>query len=105
MLIFSLICLLIVSVYANYNMLKRNEALEDTVVELEDRVSNSENFIQEFSDNLSIIDKQLTEIDSKGSFQADDEVGYTFKTIKLITEKLKSFNINYANAETEKKEE
>lgn len=103
LLIFSLTCLLIVSVYANYNMLKLNEKMEDRVAELEDSVIHLEGFIQEFSDNLSIIDKQLTEVDSKGSFQADDEVGYTFKTIKLITEKLKSFNINYAK--TEKEEE
>lgn len=89
-----LVIALVASVYANYNMSKKNEAMEDRVVLME-------SFIQEFSNNLSIIDKQLKEIDTRGTFEADDEVGYTFKAITLITSQLQKFNTNYA----EKKEE
>ena len=89
-----LLIALVASAYANYNMSKKNEAMEDRVVLME-------SFIQEFSNSLSIIDKQLKAIDTRGTFEADDEVGYTFKSIKLITEKLQTFNINYA----QKKEE
>lgn len=89
-----LVIALAASVYANYNMSKKNEAMEDRVVLME-------SFIQEFSNSLSIIDKQLKAIDTRGTFEADDEVGYTFKAITLITSQLQQFNTNYA----EKKEE
>ena len=97
MLITILILLVIlcgVSVYANFNMIKQTEILEERVVELEQ-------FIQAFSDNLSSIDNNLTEVDTRGTFEADDEVGYTFKTIKLITSQLQQFNINYAKKKEE----
>lgn len=89
-----LLITLVASAYANYNMSKKNEAMEDRVVLME-------SFIQEFSNSLSIIDKQLKAIDTRGTFEADDEVGYTFKAITLITSQLQQFNTNYA----EKKEE
>lgn len=93
-LFFMLISALAVSVYANINMIKKTESLEDAVEALHTQNDAYENFIQTFSDNLTLIDKQLKEIDSKGTFEADDEVGYTFKTIRLIMSQLQGFNVN-----------
>jgi len=82
------------SIYANYNLLKKVEKYEDAVEELQYHTSNLEEFIQQFSDNLTVINNELSQVDIRGSFEADDEVGHTFKTIKLIMAQLQSFNIN-----------
>lgn len=75
-------------------MVKKNETMEDATELLINRLDESQKFIQDFSDNLSLIENSLKQIDHKGIFEADDEVGYTFKSIKLITSKLQEFNIN-----------
>lgn len=92
--IITLIVLLIASIYGNYNLIRKNEILNEEI----DRLTN---FIQTFSDNLSSIDTQLNEIDTRGSFSSDDEIGYTYKTIKLIISKLQNFNINYGEKKKE----
>lgn len=61
-----------------YNLLKQTEELEDTLVEttLEVKVKVS-NALQ-----------NLRNIDSRGSFESDDEVGATFTELKTIVENL-----------------
>lgn len=60
----------------------------------------SENILIVYMDYLNKIDqvivnadKRLKEIDSKGSFESDDEVGFFFKQIKFIQEILNNFQI------------
>ena len=61
------------------NLLKKNEALED--------------FITKQSDAINKCDKRLQEIDDKGIFYADDEVGWFFKEIQKIQEALNEFTL------------
>lgn len=67
--------------YTTYNLLKKLEKLED-------QVSKD----QEFKEMLTIIinnsDERLKEIDNKGYFKSDDEVGWFFESIKNIQELL-----------------
>ena len=39
--------------------------------------------------------ERLQEVDIRGSFEADDEVGFAFKEIKLLNEELLQFIITY----------
>ena len=89
-------------------LIETNEKLQKNANELfeaaesrDKMIDSYEGFIQGFSDNLSAIDTQLTQLDNKGSFRADDEVGFVFTTIKLILDKLQEFNVN--NAEKKEK--
>ena len=74
-----LIALLIVSGFVMFNMLKKNEILED--------------FIAKQSDAIDYSAKRLKTIDEKGSFIADDEVGWFFQNIKDIQEALNEFRL------------
>jgi len=65
--------------FALFNLLKKNETLED--------------FITKQSDAVNECDKRLKEIDSKGIFYADDEIGWFFKEIKKIQEALNEFTL------------
>ena len=71
--------LLIVSLFAIWNLVKKNEILED--------------FITKQSEAIDYCDKRLKTIDDKGSFIADDEVGWFFEKIKEIQEALNEFRL------------
>ena len=72
MLSFLLLIAALVEGYIIWNLLRKNERLE-TMIE-----DNTERYINIYN--------TLKEIDLKGAFEADDEVGSTFKEIKNIIE-------------------
>lgn len=81
------LCLFVVflaSLYGNYNLLKSNESLE---MELE-KASEENDLLYETISNIQIrinnSNKRIEEIDSKGTFKSDDEVGYFFEELKKI---------------------
>tara|TARA_R110000744_G_scaffold352376_1_gene458435 strand:+ start:705 stop:953 length:249 start_codon:yes stop_codon:yes gene_type:complete len=71
--------LLIVSLFIIWNLMKKNERVED--------------FIVKQSEAIDYCDKRLKTIDEKGSFIADDEVGWFFQNIKDIQEALNEFRL------------
>jgi hypothetical protein len=71
--------LLIVSLFIIWNLMKKNEILED--------------FIAKQSEAIDYCDRRLKTIDDKGSFIADDEVGWFFEKIKEIQEALNEFRL------------
>ena len=71
--------LLIASIFAIRNLTKKNEELED--------------FIIKQSEAIDICDKRLQQIDDKGFFIADDEIGWFFTEVKKIQEALNEFRL------------
>ena len=61
------------------NLIKQNERLED--------------FITKQSDAIIQCDQRLKEIDDKGIFYADDEIGFFFKEVQKIQEALNEFTL------------
>jgi len=61
------------------NLILRNERLED--------------FIVKQSEAIEACDKRLKEIDNKGIFYADDQIGFFFKEVKKIQEALNEFTL------------
>jgi len=68
-----------VSFVAIRNLIKKNEAMED--------------FINKQSDAIAACDTRLKEIDNKGVFYADDEIGWFFEEVKKIQEALNEFRM------------
>tara|TARA_Y100000592_G_scaffold90697_1_gene149726 strand:- start:914 stop:1168 length:255 start_codon:yes stop_codon:yes gene_type:complete len=66
-------------IFALFNLLKKNETLED--------------FISKQSEAVSECDKRLKQIDDKGIFFADDEIGWFFKEVQKIQEALNEFTL------------
>tara|TARA_B110000285_G_scaffold234738_1_gene312780 strand:+ start:1774 stop:2046 length:273 start_codon:yes stop_codon:yes gene_type:complete len=73
--------ILIGLLYVIYNLLRKYEQGEEYI-------ENLESWVTEFSKKITNMSKELKRIDSKGSFESDDEVGYFFKQLKLIIEEL-----------------
>jgi hypothetical protein len=84
-----IILLLTVSIlgYISYNLLRKNEKCEDII-------KSYENYMINLSTTIDFADKKLKEVDSKGSFESDDEVGFFFKTLLFIQEQLNNFKVN-----------
>ena len=69
--------IILVSFFAIRNLIKKNEVLED--------------FIAKQSEAISACDKRLKEVDDKGMFYADDQIGFFFKEVQKIQEALNEF--------------
>ena len=80
-------CLVILLGYTTYNLLKKNEKAEDLLISYEDYINNLSNILSKASNKLK-------EIDSKGLFDSDDEIGWFFKYVKDMQEDLNNFNPN-----------
>ena len=58
---------------------------------MQDVLSSFVTLYNNITNKIEYSDKKLKEIDIKGSFKADDEVGYFFENIKDIQSKLNEF--------------
>ncbi len=72
--------------YTTYNLLRKNEKQEDIL-------TGYMVYLNKISDYIETTDKKLKEIDSKGTFESDDEIGFFFQQVKNIQTVLNSFNI------------
>lgn len=84
MIILSVVCiiLIIVSIFLfirGINLVKRTEMLEDILIEYDVRDDETKRV-------LAMMLEQMKEIDIRGSFESDDEVGGVFKQLKDLIE-------------------
>ena len=68
-----------ISFVAIRNLIRKNEAMED--------------FINKQSDAIAACDARLKQVDQKGVFYADDEIGWFFEEVKKIQEALNEFRM------------
>lgn len=78
--------LVIILGYTTINLMRKNEVAEDIVV-------NYLQYLDRISRVIEVSEKKIKQVDIKGSFEGDDEVGFFFKTIKDIQNILNDFNI------------
>ena len=73
--------------FTTFNLLRKVEKIEDVVIRYD-------RFISEYSKQLDNTDKRLKEIDEKGTFKSDDEIGWFFKQVKRLQSDVSRFKIN-----------
>ena len=82
-----LLSILVVTLgFTTYNLLKKNEKQEDIL-------AGYMTYLNKISDTIELSDKKMMEVDAKGSFKSDDEIGFFFEQIKTIQTALNSFVI------------
>ena len=74
-----LIILVTILIFALFNLLKKNESLED--------------FISKQSEAINQCGVRLKDIDNKNIFYADDEIGWFFQEVKKIQDALNEFTL------------
>jgi hypothetical protein len=62
-------------------------------------------YLNKISDIIEFSDKKLKEVDRKGSFESDDEVGFFFEEIKQIQSTLNQFKLKTYDRSSERKKE
>ena len=70
---------IIISFFVIRNLLIKNEKLED--------------FITKQSDAINSCNERVKQIDTRGTFSADDEIGWFFEEVKKIQEALNEFTL------------
>ena len=78
--------LVVVLGYTTFNFLKKNEKQEDIL-------TGYMTYLNKISDTIELAENKMNEVDAKGSFKSDDEVGFFFEQIKTIQTALNSFVI------------
>ena len=76
--------LVVVLGFTTFNLLQKNEKAEDIIV------SQGE-FINKMEEHISYSNKRLKQIDEKGMFRSDDEIGWFFNELKQIEKGLSQF--------------
>tara|TARA_Y100000114_G_C11749468_1_gene323449 strand:- start:212 stop:496 length:285 start_codon:yes stop_codon:yes gene_type:complete len=80
--------LLLVSIFFNINLLRKIEANEDYVEDLENSNTEFYTFFKELKNQIGRSNSHMKQIDRLGSFESDDETGFVFKELKDIVEKI-----------------
>lgn len=81
-----LLLLVVVLGFTTFNLLKKNERAEDII-------SYYEGYMKEIDEQIKFIDKRTKEIDTRGTFESDDEVGFFFQRLKLLVELLATYKL------------
>lgn len=86
--IISVLSLLVVVLgFTTFNLLRKTEKYEDLAKYYADLFIQMDSFIE-------LSNKRIQEIDEKGSFRSDDEIGWFFEQIKYIQEVFNKFKEN-----------
>ena len=78
--------LVVILGFTTFNLLRKNEKQEDIL-------AGYMTYLNKISQTIEAADKKIQEIDVKGSFKSDDEVGFFFQQIQSIQTILNSFII------------
>lgn len=72
--------------YTTFNLLRKNEKQEDIL-------AGYMTYLNKISDTIEMAETKMNEVDAKGSFKSDDEIGFFFEQIKTIQTALNAFVI------------
>ena len=81
-----LLILVVVLGYTTWNTLRKVEKYEDIIKDQQSYVENISSIIEDSN-------KRLQEIDEKGVFRSDDEVGFFFENLKTIQDVLDAYKL------------
>mgnify|MGYP003637797750 FL=1 len=76
--------LVVILGYTTFNLLRKSEEAEDIIV-------SQDVFIEGVSLQIEKATIRLNEIDEKGSFKSDDEIGWFFEEVKILQTNLSAF--------------
>lgn len=94
--IVALIILLVVVVilgFTTFNLLKKVERYEDELTKRQDAIISYQDYINGLGSTIEFMTKRIDEIDAKGTFKSDDEVGFFFERLKMLNELIRPYNV------------
>ena len=86
-----LFILLSISIFVNINLYTKYEKLEELSNGVSDSLNNANEFIESMKKRIMTQRSYLNQLDRRGAFEADDEIGYFFKELKKIINDVHAF--------------
>ena len=92
--IISILSILVVVLgFTTFNLLRKTERYEDELNKRQDAIISYQEYINGLGSTVEFMTKRIDEIDSRGTFKSDDEVGFFFERLKMLNEMLKPYNV------------
>ena len=82
--------LVVILGFTTFNLLRKQEKLEDIIIK-------QNTYVENFDKQIGYASKRLKEIDQKGIFEGDDEIGWFFTQIKVIQDSISKFKTDSNN--------
>ena len=80
-------CLVIILGYTTFNLLKKQEKAEDILI-------SYKTYIDKLKQQIEFSNKRINELNAKGTFTNDDEIGWFFKEIQTLQALLNQFKMD-----------
>ena len=92
--IISLLSLLVVILgFTTFNLLKKTERYEDELNKRQDAIISYQEYVNGLGSTVEFMTKRIDEVDAKGTFKSDDEVGFFFERLKMLNDMLRQYNV------------
>ena len=92
--IISILSLLVVILgFTTFNLLKKTERYEDELNKRQDAIISYQEYVNGLGSTVEFMNKRIKEIDAKGTFSSDDEVGFFFERLKMLNDMLRPYNV------------
>jgi len=92
--IISILSLLVVVIgFTTFNLLRKVERYEDELNKRQDAIISYQEYINGLGSTVEFMTKRIDEIDAKGTFKSDDEVGFFFDRLKILNDMLRPYNV------------
>jgi uncharacterized protein YoxC len=92
--IISILSLLVVVLgFTTFNLLRKTERFEDELNKRQDAIISYQEYINGLGSTVEFMNKRIKEIDAKGTFSSDDEVGFFFERLKMLNDMLRPYNV------------
>jgi hypothetical protein len=92
--IISILSILVVVLgFTTFNLLRKVEQSEDELKRRQDAIISYQEYINGLGSTVEFINKRIKEIDAKGTFSSDDEVGFFFERLKMLNDMLRPYNV------------
>jgi len=79
--------------FTTFNLLKKVERYEDELTKRQEAIISYQDYINGLGSTIEFMTKRIDEIDAKGTFSSDDEVGFFFNRLKMLNEMIRPYNI------------
>jgi hypothetical protein len=85
--------LVVVMGFTTFNLLRKVERYEDELNKRQDAIISYQEYINGLGSTVEFMNKRINEIDAKGTFKSDDEVGFFFDRLKMLNDMLRPYNV------------
>jgi len=85
--------LVVILGFTTFNLLKKVERYEDELNKRQEAIISYQDYINGLGSTIEFMTKRIDEVDAKGTFKSDDEVGFFFDRLKMLNDMLRPYNV------------